>query len=168
MLYILIAIAIFIFLQWRSRRNLNTDPYQVVRHIDGDTTIFRDCRNNKEFRVRYLVIDANERHQAGGPEATRYLATLLPTGSRAFISFTGNKSHDRHEATVYRKGKDINLEMLLAGHAVIDDRYMGRISPAMRSQYRAALKHAQSRKLGRWSKRSHQQSPQEFRTKKIT
>ena len=166
MIYILIAIAIFIFLQWRSHRNLNRDPYQVVRHIDGDTTIFRDCRNNNEFRVRYLVIDANERYQAGGPEATRHLTRLLPIGSRAFIGFTGNKSHDRYEGTVYRRGKDINLEMLLAGHAVIDDRYMGRISPAMRSQYRAALKHAQTRKLGRWAMRSHQQSPQEFRSRR--
>lgn len=167
MIYILIAIALFIFLQWRSRKESNyLEPYQVVRHIDGDTTDFIDTRKNVKLRVRYLVIDANERHQPGGLEATRYLTRLLPIGSRASIDFTGNKSHDRWEGTVYRNNMNVNLEMLRSGHAVIDERYVNRISADMRSRYRAALSYAQSKKLGRWATRSHQQSPKEFRDRK--
>lgn len=162
--YIIAAIiAIALFFAW-SVSAQNVEPYTVVRHHDGDTTIVRD-RNGTQFNIRYLVIDANELKQAGGVEARDYLYSLLPVGSKVSVAFTGNKSHNRYEGTVYRNGRNINLAMLQAGYAVIDPRYIKRIDPAMRAEYTQAQANAKNRKLGRWSSKNTQQMPSDWRKK---
>lgn len=159
----IIFIALFLIL-WAIASSQSTEPFTVIRHHDGDTTTVKDSDGN-QFNIRYCVIDANELRQAGGKEAKEYLDYLLPVGSKVSIAFTGNKSHDRYEGTVYRNGRNINLAMLQAGHAVIDERYIKRISTDMATEYRKAQAEAKRQKLGRWESKRTQQMPSDFRKK---
>lgn len=166
--YIIAAIAAFaIFLVVWASSAQSIEPFTVVRSHDGDTTTVRDRKGN-QFNIRFAVVDANEDsnslRQAGGKEATQYLNSILPSGSKVSIVFTGNISHNRTVATIYHNGRNINLAMLEAGHAVIDPRYVHQISPEMRSQYQQAQNNAKKRKLGRWGNRKWcAEYPWEFR-----
>lgn len=150
-----------IFLLWAFSVH-STEPYTVVKHHDGDTTTVRD-KDGNQFNIRYCVIDANELRQAGGKEARDYLYYLLPVGSKVSVAFTDNKSHNRYEGTVYSNGRNINLAMLQAGYAVIDERYTRRINGDLLQQYRQAQNTAKKQKLGRWANRTTQQMPWDFR-----
>lgn len=167
--YIIIVIAAIaiLLIVWASSAQ-NIEPFTVVSSHDGDTTTVRDRKGN-QFNIRFAVVDANEdsngMRQAGGKEATQYLNSILPSGSKVSIVFTGNTSHNRTVATIYRNGVNINLAMLEAGHAVVDPRYVKQISLEMRSQYQEAQANAKRRKLGRWSKKAwNSKTPWEFRT----
>ncbi len=171
--YIIIAIAaVAIFLiVWASSAQ-SIEPFTVVRSHDGDTTTVRD-RSGNQFDIRFAVVDSNEDssglRQAGGKEATQYLRSILPDGSKVSIVFTGNESHNRSVATIYRNGVNINLAMLQAGHAVIDPRYVKQISPEMRSQYQQAQAIAKRQKLGRWGNKAWSaEYPWEFRGRMIS
>jgi endonuclease YncB( thermonuclease family) len=156
-----IAAASVALLSWASSHD--REPFTVVKHHDGDTTTVTD-KNGKKISIRYHVIDANELSQAGGKEAKKYLYTLLPISTKINIVFTANQSYGRYVGTVYHRGTNINLEMLKAGHAIIDDRYVKQISKEMQLEYYRAQSDAKKKKVGRWSNRKWcVQTPWEFR-----
>ena len=156
---LLAAIIVFII----AASNHDIAPFTVLYSHDGDTTKVRD-KNGSEFSIRFAVVDANEIKQLGGKEATAYLRSILPDGSKVSLAFTGNESHNRSVATVYYRGENINLAMLKAGHAIIDDRYVRQISKDMQSEYYHAQSEAKRRKLGRWSNPKWcKHTPWEFR-----
>lgn len=156
---ILISILIYCyFYYWRS-------PYKIIKHCDGDTSWVKPLIGRK-IKVRYAVIDANESRQAGGDSATQYLMRLLPTGSRvAIVPTSKHKSYDRDViGTVYYNFRNINLAMLKAGYAVIDDRYLGTIPYPMQKRYIKAQDRAKAHRLGRWGHPSHYaETPMQFR-----
>jgi len=151
MIYLLIAIAIFIFLQWRShKQKLPQLPYTCVRHIDGDTSDYRDRQGNIH-RIRYEFMDADESKQPFGSHATQRLTQLVPVGSQVNLRFNGNDRYNRDIATVETHKLNVNYEMVFSGYAVSETNYKG--DRATKNQYLAAEKYAESHRLGRWSRR---------------
>ena len=161
---ILISILIYYYFHyWRS-------PYKIIKHCDGDTSWVKPLFGRK-FKVRYAVIDANESRQAGGKEATQYLNRILPIGSRvAIVPTSKHKSYDRDViGTVYHNFININLAMLEAGYAVIDNRYLGTIPRPMQKRYIKAQDRAKAHRLGRWGNPLHcQETPMQFRKRTLS
>lgn len=103
----------------------------VKRIPDGDTlhfTLFR-TQGSEVLKARLVGIDAPEYHfptEAGpvvgqghwGADATEYLKTLLPVGTRATLNDFGKDKYGRTLGRLTYKGRDINLELVEGGYAV--------------------------------------------------
>lgn len=106
-----------------------TPSYKYVAYVenivDGDTVdLAIDCGFRIQFRDRFRLygIDAPERYDDGGREATAYLKDILPIGSKIIVyshKDTRGK-YGRWIGTLYLdETKDsINRMMVDSGHAV--------------------------------------------------
>jgi micrococcal nuclease len=100
----------------------------VIAIVDGDTIDAEIDVNGRRERIRLTGIDTPEiAHRDGdidecyGPEATHFLATILPTGTpvRLERDVVGRDDYGRVLAYVYRAsdGVFVNLELVRTGHA---------------------------------------------------
>lgn len=95
-----------------------------LKVLDGDTIIFREAGAADSIKIRLWGIDAPEKEQDFGAEATRRLAKLiehkrvqLHFHEEARDSAEGQDGYSRHLATIYRDGCNINLAMVEEGFA---------------------------------------------------
>lgn len=95
-----------------------------LKVLDGDTIIFREAGAVDSIKIRLWGIDAPEKGQAFGAEATRKLArliehkaVLLRFQQEARESAEGRDGYSRDLATIFRNGRNINLEMVQGGYA---------------------------------------------------
>ena len=89
---------------------------KVVRVIDGDTITVYD--NSGCFhRIRLAMIDAPEKEQPFGAEATETLSELLKEGTVSLKVHCIDK-YNREVAFVNCDGKDVSAEMLKEGMAL--------------------------------------------------
>lgn len=88
----------------------------VVRIIDGDTIHVRDI-TGEAHRIRLAMIDAPEREQPFGTEATKKLSELL-CQSTVRLKVKCIDKYNREVAFVYCEGKDVSAEMLKEGMAL--------------------------------------------------
>jgi endonuclease YncB( thermonuclease family) len=92
----------------------------VVTHVsDGDTLWVRsaaDARQRKPVKVRLLGIDAPERCQSGGREATAALRTRV-LHREVIVQVVGKDIYDRWLGNVRLEGQDVGAWMVLEGHA---------------------------------------------------
>lgn len=96
----------------------------VTRHIDGDT--FDVEIDGRPERVRLLNVDTPETKQPGkgvqclGPEASKFLANMIPLGSPVHLDFD-RKRRDRYgrmlAAVFTNEGEMVNAEVARAGFA---------------------------------------------------
>ena len=92
----------------------------VKNIVDGDTLDIGD------YRVRLALVNTPERGEAGYAEATRFTTSTCPVGSEAQVDEDdGQKegSFDRIVALVFCSSKNLNGELLVSKHAVIDSRF---------------------------------------------
>lgn len=106
-----------------SVRFVFTYPAVIDRVIDGDTIVchiqITPSEERHDVNVRVEGINAPERSQAGGPEATAYASTLLPIGSPVTLVASREDKYSRFLARIMLPdGRDFSSEMLLAGHAI--------------------------------------------------
>ncbi len=88
----------------------------VKEIIDGDTLDVGDRR------IRLALVNSPELNQVGYNEAKQFTATLCPVGSQALVDEDDGQtegSYGRTVAVVYCGDKNLNAELLTAGHAVI-------------------------------------------------
>ena len=115
---------------------------QVV--LDGDTIILKDHR-----RVRFAKINAQEKGQCYGPEATAYVKSRLPKGTQVTLKYD-TETFDffgRTLAYVFIGNENLNITELKLGYARIyeknpGDRYV--------LQGKRAEENARKKKLGLW------------------
>jgi len=81
----------------------------VTRVVDGDTVDVK--LDSGPIRVRMQGIDAPERGQLSGGDATALLQSLVG-GAEVELSPSGQFSYDRMVARVYFDGHDVNAEMI--------------------------------------------------------
>lgn len=129
---------------------------KLIKKVDGDTIIVNF--NNKELKVRYLLIDTPETVKPGvevqkyGPEASELNGKLLSNAKDVEIEFDVYEKEDKYHRVlcyVYADGKSVQEELLLAGLAEIkyvkppDTRYL--------DKYKKAQNKAKSNKRNLWS-----------------
>lgn len=88
----------------------------VTEIIDGDTIEVDDQK------IRLALVNTPERNQAGYEEAKQFTATLCPVGSQALVDEDDGQtggSYGRIVAVVYCGDKNLNAELVSAGHAEI-------------------------------------------------
>lgn len=95
-----------------------------LKVLDGDTIIFREAGAVDSIKIRLWGIDAPEKGQPFGAEATQKLARLIEHKAvqlrfheEARESAEGRDGYRRNLATVFRKGRNINLELVQGGYA---------------------------------------------------
>lgn len=119
-------------------------PGTVKRVIDGDT--LEVLLTSGPIRVRLYGVDAPERNQPGGTEATRALKTLVD-GKRVQIEPQNQDRYNRMVGVVYLGNRDVNGAMIEQGHAWAYRRYLRRNE----TRY-CKLEHAaRTRRLGIWA-----------------
>lgn len=88
---------------------------RVVQVADGDTISVIDNRN-REYRIRFLGIDAPERGQAYGNYCRKNLASKI-AGKTVDINYEKLDQYGRITGTVRYQGRNINLEQIQDGCA---------------------------------------------------
>ena len=155
---ILLIITLIINNTGENYKEVTINGYKVrfLKKVDGDTIIVNF--NNKELKVRYLLIDTPETVKPGlevqkyGPEASELNGKLLSNAKDVEIEFDVYEKEDKYHRAlcyVYADGKNVQEELLLAGLAEIkyvkppDTRYL--------SKFKKAQNKAKSNKRNLWS-----------------
>lgn len=122
--------------------------------VDGDTVWITNEAGQSE-KVRLNQIDAPEKSQAYGLEATQCLSNLLANAS-VFVCRDGKDRYGRTIAAVKANGLDVGTQMVAQGCAWAYTKYLeaGSTLPATQSQ-------AQTLGLGLWA--GSAQAPWEYR-----
>lgn len=138
-------------------RPASTYTAYVVRIIDGDTIHVRDI-TGEAHRIRLAMIDAPEREQSFGTEATKKLSELLRQGT-VRLKVKCIDKYNREVAFVYCEGKDVSAEMLKEGMAL--HYHMNFDKCEMYDKFEAAAKRCRQ---GLWSQEKIEK-PWDFRRK---
>ena len=120
----------------------------VVSIGDGDTLRLQD--QEQSVTVRLACIDAPERDQPGGQEATARLRQLLPRGQSVRLRVVDRDRYGRTVAEVYQGEESVNLRLVQEGMAVVYPEYLDRCR-ATRDQYLQAEQQAHQQGIGFWS-----------------
>ena len=101
-------------------------PVKLLEKIDGDTIVV--IFNNKELKVRYLLIDTPETVKPGtsvqkyGPEASDLNGKILKNAKKIELEFDIYEKQDKYHRAlcyVYADGKSVQEQLLTAGLAEI-------------------------------------------------
>jgi endonuclease YncB( thermonuclease family) len=128
---------------------------------DGDTVYVRES-NGMVATIRLAGIDAPEKAQPYGPQATTNLKRLLAGGSMNLVC-TGEESYGRQVCKILLpSGEDVCLDQIKAGLAWHYKQYEETQSPAEQTEYAAAEDAARHAHLGLWAD-AHPTAPWDFR-----
>ena len=140
---------IFLFFLCNSHASdLNLFNFFVLNVIDGDTIKVK-LENNKIKKIRFSAIDAPEINQTHGIESKKFLFNLIYKKKIKFHKL-GNDRYGRLLGIIYFDDMDINLEMIINGHAWVYRKYLRTIPKKYRNSYKSAEKKAKSGKIGLW------------------
>ena len=92
----------------------------VTYIVDGDTL---DVAHQ---RIRLALVNTPETNQTGYQAAKDFTANMCPVGAKALVDEDDGQtggSYGRIVAVVYCGGKNLNAELMSAGHAVILTQY---------------------------------------------
>ena len=147
-LQIVTLVAIFLGLstQVHAEDLLPLSNLKVIRVLDGDTV--EVLSENTKHRVRFADVDAPEKYQQSGKDATAYLTHLLDiAGGLVFVEVHSTDRYGRWVATLYTHTPvptNLNLSMVRAGYAWWYQKYSDK------SEYGIAEYEARKAKLGLW------------------
>ncbi|MDZ4163802.1 MAG: thermonuclease family protein [Smithellaceae bacterium] len=144
----------------------------VVRVSDGDT-ITVETREGTKIKVRLYGIDAPETdkkdHRTGkhlrpgqpfGDEAHHYLSVLIE-GKTVRLEILEIDRYRRMVSVVWLDGRNINLEMIMAGLAEAYTEYL--TQKPLRQRFLHSQEEARERRLGIWSQGGSYERPGDFR-----
>lgn len=141
-----------------------SETWQVVRVTDGDTLVAE--RNGREEKIRFCGIDAPEKAQPFGEQATAFLQGLVDQaqGKVAIVPVERDR-HNRLVAEVFVLGSEekfVQTEMLQSGMAYIYPQYINHCWNNFSMKAAEAI--GQEQKVGVWA--GNYQRPWEFRKQK--
>ena len=127
---------------------------EIARVKDGDS-VLAEC-NGDSVEIRLSCIDAPELSQKHyGAEAKRHLSILL--GKRFEARYEGVDRYNRTLATLWRDNRDVNLEMVRTGQALVYRKYCDKVV------YLNVESDAELRKRGVWDGEQYFVPPWEWR-----
>ena len=139
---------------------LGIQNVRLVRVIDGDTIEVRAINEGRQidagFVVRLANIDAPEKNQPGGSEATVALRNLVRPSDFTVKTLSKGR-YGRAIALIFVSDKEINREMVARGWAWVYDQYNS--DPSLD----ALEANARMRKLGVWGLANTAIPPWEWR-----
>ena len=94
---------------------------RVSKIIDGDT-----IKTMEGDSIRFALISAPELDEKGGQKSKEYLESICPAGSAITIDEDDMQlegSYERMIAKVCCRGLNLNGEMIINEHAIVDIRY---------------------------------------------
>ncbi|HEX2639974.1 MAG TPA: thermonuclease family protein [Pyrinomonadaceae bacterium] len=124
---------------------------KVVFVQDGDTLNVK-TRPDTIYQIRIQGIDAPEDGQKFGKEARKKLSDLV-AGDDVTVVLHKKDAFGRSVGTVYRKGRDIGLEMIQAGLAWHFKTYAAEQTADDRKRYADAEAKARQDAVGLWSEK---------------
>lgn len=118
----------------------------VTRVVDGDTLEVQYAR--KAYKVRLYGIDAPEKNQSFGQEATNCTRSYL-LGKQVTIKAYGTDLYGRALGEVFLQGRNQNIFLVSLGCAWATPKYLpvGRLQDYLKPQ-----EQARKAKLGLWAK----------------
>ena len=132
---------------------------------DGDSFHVQDDLG-QITKVQLACVDAPEKSQAWGLEATDYLKSFLTDNRKVDLVIYGQDQWGRKVAEVYvQQGEtriNVNAQMAAAGFAHVDPRHSHHC-PANFANYQALEQTAQATKKGVWSGLGKPTAPWEWR-----
>lgn len=130
---------------------------KVIRVHDGDTFRCLDGKK-KEHKIRLINIDAPEKAQQYGKEATSYLKSRI-LKKNVTVQVSSKDKYRRELAVIFVNGTDINREMVATGNAWAFRKYLPEHN---RKEYINLESGARSAKRGLW-KYPNPVEPAEYR-----
>jgi len=118
-----------------------SNVFQVIGVIDGDTIVAGS--DGMEVKIKLAAIDAPEKTQLYGEEATKYLSDRLANKTITIEDY-GVDLYNQTVATVYVDGVDVNEAMVSGGFAWFDDLY------ANGKDYKQQQTSAREKREGMW------------------
>ena len=99
-----------------------TDYYQgtITKIIDGDTLEIDN------ITIRLALVDSPEYYEKGGNKAKEFTSSICPLGSTAMIDVDKGQITDNYNriiAVVYCNNRNLNAELIINGHATIDEEF---------------------------------------------
>ena len=131
-------------------------PVKLLEKVDGDTIIV--AFNNKELKVRYLLVDTPETVKPGtpvqkyGPEASNLNGEILKKAKKIELEFDIYEKEDKYHRAlcyVYADGKSVQEQLLIAGLAEI--KYIKEPDTRYLKDFKRAQNIAKSNKRNLWS-----------------
>ena len=123
---------------------VSVPAHAEVRVIDGDTIAI------DRVHVRLFGIDSPERGQPGAPESTEYLRRLIGSERPDCRTVDYDKRNERPVMLCEVRGRDLSLEMVRAGWAVVWCTFVRNLRPALLRPMREAEAEARTAKRGIW------------------
>ena len=121
----------------------------VSKVIDADTVIVVDI-SRVSHKVRLLGIDAPERRQYFGEDATQYLTAKVLNKNLTVIGSKKDR-YNRLLGKLIHEGKDVNLDLVSSGMAWHYKKYQESQELKDKFLYSNAEIFARKNKLGPWS-----------------
>lgn len=131
-------------------------PVQLLEKVDGDTIVV--MFNNKQLKVRYLLVDTPETVKPGTPvqkygqEASELNGTILKNAKKIELEFDIYQKEDKYHRAlcyVYADGKSVQEQLLIAGLAEI--KYVKEPDTRYLKTFKKAQSIAKSNKRNLWS-----------------
>lgn len=123
----------------------------LQRTLDGDTLELSRGTKRRES-VRLDGIDAPESAQGVyGPAAHAFLDEMVKQHGKLRVGSQTKDRYGREVSTLYAGDKNLNVEMVRAGHAKMVERYAGGLSKKMRQELADAQREAQEAQVGIWA-----------------
>lgn len=122
---------------------------RVERVVDGDTLRVVGAAGN-QTTLRLFAVDAPEAGQAGGDEATRFVAERV-CGIELEWREVDTDRYGRQVARVFAGGADLGEQLIREGLAWRLRKYLEGQPPELRATYDAAWREARSARRGLWA-----------------
>jgi len=119
---------------------------KVIKVIDGDTLDVLQADKSIE-RIRLAAIDAPEKGQAFGKKAKQYLLKAV-AGKDVSVDYHKRGKYKRIIGRVRLNGQDINLQMIVSGHAWHYKKFQNEQARGDRLAYAEAFEQARQFNIG--------------------
>lgn len=154
--FLLCLICVWLFLRIRNYMAVKLVPFKkgqrywckVIAVSDGDTISCQRLNlRRSQSKMRFAYIDAPESKQAYGAEATKLVRSLI-LNKWVRVEITDNDRYGRQVGVVYRRGKNINQELVKRGAAWVYEDYIR--DQAVKKHMLSLQATAKAKKRGLW------------------
>lgn len=135
------------------------------RTMDGDTLEGSSAGSPLTTNYRFAGIDAPESAQSGGAASQAFLDKMIKeNGGKIRVGSSVQDIHGRTASVLHAGSKNLNLELVRAGHAQVYDQYLKDLDPPLQKAMLDARDEAQRERRGMWAQDGDpNQDPELFR-----